>query len=129
MERVPRHHLNRNIRRERDPRARARQMVLLACGLVLACGFVVAARQQFAAVNYGYQSEELRRTRDELVAERERLLLAYEERSSPAQLERAAREIGLQPVRPAQIGVASAKPRTSAPQMVSTFVGSPALRR
>lgn len=128
MERVPRPHMNRNVRRERDPRAAARQFALLVCGLLLTCGFVVAARQQFAAVRYGYQSEELRRERERLLAEQKRLLLALEEKRSPAQLERAAREIGLQPPHASQIG--GTKRQDEAPTTTATFVGGAgALRR
>ncbi|HEY0077794.1 MAG TPA: hypothetical protein VGB73_04045 [Pyrinomonadaceae bacterium] len=136
MNRVPRQHLNRNVRRERDGRALVRQALLLGCGLLLACGFAVAARQQFAAVRYGYQSEDLRRERERLLAEQRRLLLMLEERTSPAELERAARELGLQPARSTQIGLAAAtaaggEGRTSAPRGATnstapTFVGSAA---
>lgn len=130
MERVPRQYLNRNVRRERDRRASTRQAVLLACGVVLAFGFVVAARQQFAAIRYGYQNEELRREREQLLAEQRRLLYMLEERSSPAQLERAARQIGLQPTRASQIGVAAPKDERVMPRTATAFVGSAtALRR
>jgi hypothetical protein len=122
--------VNRNIRRERDQRAVVRQVMLLVCGLLLTGGFFFAARQQFAAVRFGYQSEELRREREKLLTEQKRLLVALEERSSPAQLERAARRIGLQPTRPAQISGAT-KPQADAPTHApTTFVGSAtALRR
>lgn len=123
MERVPRRHVNRNVRRERDRRSVVRQVALLACGLALTCGFVLAAQQQFAAVRYGYQSEDLRRERDELLAEQKRLRLALEQKTSFAQLEPAAREIGLQPTRPAQIN-APLNQQTDAPRTPSTFVGS-----
>ena len=137
MNRVPRQHLNRNVRRERDGRAMLRQALLLGCGLLLACGFAVAARQQFAAVRYGYQSEDLRREREQLLSEQRRLRLMLEERSSPAELERAAREIGLQPARPAQIGLAAAATaaggegkasaaRSATNTPAPTFVGSAA---
>ncbi len=106
MRRMPQQQYNSDLRRERDGRALRRQWLWLTCGLVLVGGFVVAARQQVAAVQYGYQSEALRRERAHLVEEQRRLLLALEESSSPARLERAAREIGLEPTRPAQIEAA-----------------------
>src|SRR5919206_1737685 len=104
MRRLPQQYANPYVRRERDPRALRRQMILLAGCLVLAAGFVAAVRQQILAVDYGYKTEALRREREQLLDEQRRLLLALEERSSPAHLERAAREIGLQPTRAAQIG-------------------------
>ena len=124
MERVPRQHSNRNLRRERDGRAAARQLVLLVCGFALACGFVYAARQQFAAVRLGYRSEELRREREQLLAERERLLNELAERRAPARLEQEAREMGLRPARPAQLGVAA--PGDATRPAPRTFVGSAA---
>jgi hypothetical protein len=40
--------------------------LLLVCGLGLAGGFVYAGRQHFAALSYGYETESLRRERDQL---------------------------------------------------------------
>lgn len=105
MRRVPQQHANSYVRRERDRRALVRQAMLLASCVVLAAGFVFAARQKIAAVQYGYRSEELRRERERLLEEQNRLLVAVEESSSPVHLERAARTLGLQPARAAQIGV------------------------
>ncbi len=115
MRRVPQQHANSPIKRERDRRAFTRQWVLLACCVVLAAGFIFAARQQIAAVQYGYKSEELRRRRDLLLEEQRRLLLDIEEKSSPATLEQHARELGLQPARASQIGAESA-PSESMPE-------------
>lgn len=136
MRRMPRQHLNRNVRRERDPRALARQILLLACGVALAVGFIAAARQKFAAVNYGYRSEALRRDRERLMEQQRLLLLQLEETQSPARLERAAREIGLQPTLAAQLSVgvqlseaeaAEATPqRNASAAFVSTAAGSAA---
>ena len=125
MERVPRQHLNRNLRRERDRRAVARQAVLLVCGFALACGFAYAAHQQFSAVRLGYQSEALRREREQLLAEQQRLLNELETERSPARLEAEARQLGLQPTRASQLGVAA--PAGDARNTTSrTFVGSAA---
>ncbi len=109
---MPQQHPNSYVRRERDRRALRRQATLLACCVVLAVGFVIAARQQFAAVQYGYRSEELRRERERLLEEQRRLHVALEESSSPARLERTARAMGLQPARASQIG--SGAPRVEA---------------
>ena len=116
--RVPAEHRNARIRRERDPRALSRLMLLLFCGLVLAGGFVFAAQQHFAAVKYGYTSEELRQERDRLQREQQLLILQREQASAPGRLESAARSLGLKPISSAQVGTArNAQSRTSiAPQ-------------
>ena len=115
MRRVPQQYPNPYVRRERDPRAARRQVLLLAGCLVLAGGFVLAARQQILAVEYGYKTEALRREREQLLDEQRRLLLAVEESSSPAQLEQAARELGMQPARAEQIEAAASR-RAPEPQ-------------
>ncbi len=117
---MPQQYANPHLRRERDPRAARRQVWLLLSCLVLAAGFVLAVRQQIKAVQYGYKTESLRREQEQLLDEQRRLLFALEQISSPAQLEAAAREMGLQPARAAQIENASAR-RESAP---SSFVGT-----
>ena len=101
MKRVPSKQRNSRIVHDRDPRALSRLALLLFCGLVLASGFVFAARQHFTAVQYGYQSEGLRRERDRLLQEQQDLLLKKEQASAPARLELEARELGLaeRPVR------------------------------
>src|SRR5919107_4808069 len=109
MKRVPRQHRNTDVRRERDGRALRRQIVLLACGLTAACGFVLAVGQHYAAVRYGYEGERLREERKVLLAERDRLLLELSAAESPTTLERAAREIGMQPARPSQMGASRRK--------------------
>ncbi len=128
MRRMPQQYANTHLRRERDPRAARRQLWLLLSCLVLAAGFVLAVRQQIVAVEYGYKTEALRREREELLDEQKRLLLTLEQVSSPAQLEAAAREMGLQPARAAQIENAAATRRESG---TASFVGAAggALRR
>ena len=125
MRRVPQQCPNPYVRRERDPRAARRQMLLLASCLVLAGGFVFAARQQILAVEYGYKTEALRREREQLLDEQRRLLLAVEESSSPAQLEQAARELGMQPARAEQIEAAAARRAPEEPRRgVHVLVGA-----
>lgn len=123
MRRVPQKYPNPYVRRERDPRAFRRQALLLASCLVLAAGFVFAVRQQILAYEYGYKTEALRREREELLDEQRRLLLALEERSSPARLDEVARELGLQPTRASQFGVARRAERESQPGS-NVFVGA-----
>ena len=104
MKRFPDHQLNANVRRSRDVSALSRLALLLFCGLVLAGGFVFAAKQHFAAVQYGYQNESLRNERKRLLEENQRLSLEKERAIAPDKLEPAARRLGLKPARPGQIG-------------------------
>jgi cell division protein FtsL len=104
MKRFPEHQLNAKIRRTRDVTALSRLALLLFCGLVLACGFIFAAKQHFAAVQYGYQNESLRNERKRLLEENQRLSLEKERAIAPDKLGPAARRLGLQTPRAAQIG-------------------------
>lgn len=104
MKRFPEHQQNAKIRRTRDVTALSRLALLLFCGLVLAGGFVFAAKQHFAAVQYGYEHENLRTERKRLIEENQRLALEKERAIAPDRLEPAARRLGLQPARPGQIG-------------------------
>ena len=104
MRRMPQQQYpNSYVRRERDPRAARLQLLLFACCLTLAVGFIFAVRQQMSAVEYGYKTETLRREREQLLDEQRRLRLAVGERSSPARLEQAAHELGMQAARAEQI--------------------------
>ena len=107
MQRVPSIQRNIRVRRERDLRALSRLVLLLCCGLFLAGGFIFAARQHFAAVQFGYDSESLRQERQDLLAEQQRLLLEKEQVSAPARLESAARQLGLKPLTAGQVGTQS----------------------
>ena len=108
MRRVPSTQRNSKIHRDRDLRALSRLALLLLCGLVLASGFVFAAQQHFAAVTYGYKSEELRRERERLIEEKQHLLLQKEQAFAPARLARKARELGLKPLVASQVGTQNA---------------------
>src|SRR6185295_13363388 len=104
MKRFPEHQLNAKIRRTRDVTSLSRLGLLLFCGLVLAGGFVLAAKQHFAAVQHGYENENLRTERKRLIEENQRLALEKERAIAPDKLEPAARRLGLKPARPGQIG-------------------------
>ena len=104
MKRFPEHQLNAKIHRTRDATALSRLALLLFCGLVLAGGFVFAAKQHFAAVQFGYENESLRSERKRLMEENQRLALEKEKATAPDKLEPAARRLGLMPARPGQIG-------------------------
>ena len=106
IRRVPSKQRNSLIHRERDRGLIRKLVALLVCGLVISSGFVYAARQHFAALQLGYESENLRRERQQLLEEQRRLLLDREEAASPVKLERAARQLGMQPVSPSQVAPA-----------------------
>ncbi len=103
IRRIPSKQRNALVARERDHDAMLRLGLLLLCGLTLAGGFVYAGVQHFAALRVGYQTENLRRVRDQLAEDQRRYLLEREAAASPARLERAARQLGLQALQPAQI--------------------------
>ena len=110
MNRFPEQNRNAKIRRARDVSALSRLSLLLFCGLILAGGFVFAAKQHFAAVQYGYKSERLRTERKKLLDERQLLSLEKETMTSPARLEPAARALGLKPATAGQLAPSEAKP-------------------
>lgn len=104
MRRVPTKQRNSKIHRDRDLRALSRLALLLISGLFLASGFVFAAQQHFAAIDYGYKSEGLRRERERLLEEKQQLMLKREQAFAPARLATEARELGLKPLLASQVG-------------------------
>ena len=104
MRRVPTKQRNSKIHRDRDLRALSRLALLLISGLFLASGFVFAAQQHFAAIDYGYKSEGLRRERERLLEEKQQLMLKREQAFAPARLATQARELGLKPLLASQVG-------------------------
>ena len=112
MRRMPSQQRNSKIHRDRDLQALSRLGLLLLCGLVLAGGFLFAARQHFAAVQFGYQSEGLRREREKLLAEKQHLILKKEQAFAPARLALKARELGLKPLLASQVGTQKASSRS-----------------
>jgi cell division protein FtsL len=104
---------------------------LLFCALVLAGGFVFAARQHFAAVQYGYEAESLRVERQQLLREQQQLSLQKEQASAPARLESAARALGLKPIVAGQVGTSSSKQSIQSiqPSTSAIATASTALRR
>lgn len=115
MNRVPSQQRNSRIHRDRDLRALSRLALLLFSGLILASGFVFAAQQHFAAVGYGYRSEDLRLERAKLLEERQHLMLKKEQAFAPAQLATQARELGLRPLMASQLGTQKAGSRSQLP--------------
>lgn len=129
MKRVPSKQRNSKIHHDRDLRALSRLALLLICGLVLAGGFVFAAKQHFAAVDYGYQSESLRRERDKLLSEQQHLLLRKEQAFAPARLEVEARELGLRPVAANQLETQKSGRRSQLPLAQAMLNTSASFRR
>lgn len=122
MRRLPPNRKNFTVHRERDMRALSRLALLLACGLILAGGFVYAAGQHFAAVQDGYKSEALRLEQARLLEEQRRLKYEREQAATPEHLGAAAREIGMQPIQPAQINPAKSleeQPTHHAPAFIN----------
>ena len=103
VRRIPSRQRNDLVAREREPGAFFRLALLLLSGLALAGGFVYAGGQHFAALKFGYQTENLRKVREGLAEDQRRFLLEREAAASPARLERAARQLGMQPIQAAQI--------------------------
>jgi hypothetical protein len=126
MKRLPPNQTKNAVRVERDRKTLSRLVVLSLSGFFLASGFVFAAQQHFAAVRFGYDSEELRNEHVRLLEEQRRLLLMREQASSPARLEAAARELGLQPLQASQIAVKPAVLRER-DSLSNSKVASPAV--
>src|ERR1041385_1862795 len=103
MRRVPSKHRNRLAPRRKEKGAVGRLALLLLCGLVLASGFVYAGVQHFGALRLGYETQKLRSDLDKAQEDQKRLLMAREAAVSPVRLEQAARQLGMQPMMPAQI--------------------------
>lgn len=115
MNRVPSRQRNSKVHHDRDVRALYRLALLLCCGLALAGGFVFAAKQHFAAVQYGYQSENLRREREKLLQEQQHLMLEREQAFAPDRLGSEARQLGLKPVVAGQLGTRKASRQNQPP--------------
>ena len=124
MRRLPLNQPNHTVHRELDRTALLRLGLLLLCGFTLTCGFVYAAGQHFSAVRYGYRTEELRQERARLLEEQRRLVVAREQATTPARLEREAQRLGMRQAQPGQIGVTeSSSTRTaSVPPTAPAFV-------
>ena len=129
MRRVPSKQRNSQIHRDRDLRALSRLALLLVCGLVLASGFVFAAQQHFAALDYGYKSEGLRRERERLLQEKQQLLLTKEQAFAPARLAMEARELGLKPLVASQVGTQKASSRGQLPAAPGLLTPSASFQR
>src|SRR5262245_20208411 len=64
-------------------------------GSLISCGFMISARQHFESVSLGYEKESLRQQRAALEEQLRKLELDLAQASSPAELQRRARLLGL----------------------------------
>lgn len=104
MRRVPSRHRNsRIVGKEPDRGAIKRFSSLLAAAGILAIGFLYAGHQHFASLRLGYDTQKLRTALTDAKDEQRRLSVQKEMAASPARLEQAARQLGMQPMHAAQI--------------------------
>ncbi len=127
VRRVPSKQRNARVTRERDGGVLLRLALLLLCGLTLAGGFVYAGVQHFAALKLGYETQNLRKIRDSLGEDQRRFLLERESAASPARLERAARQLGMQPMQAAQLDPLKTNIDVSSPKISTAAPATPAL--
>lgn len=64
-------------------------------GSIVSTGFVISARQHFEAVTIGYQSEQMRQQSTELDEKLRTLEVERARASSPGEIERRAKTLGL----------------------------------
>jgi cell division protein FtsL len=76
---------------------------LLAAAAILAIGFLYAGHQHFAALRLGYETEKMRNALTDASEEQRRLTVQKEMAASPARLEQAARQLGMQPIQASQL--------------------------
>ena len=69
-------------------------ILTVACACVLAAGFFLAARQHFNTMEFGFKNGKLRNQVEDLQTEKRRLMLAREVSLSPAEIKRAAKNLG-----------------------------------
>ncbi|MFY9554524.1 MAG: hypothetical protein WAV20_11960 [Blastocatellia bacterium] len=86
---------NERVARPVSARVMAWLAAIGVAGALLSCGFVISARQHFEAISVGYQSEELRRQSAKLEERLRQLELEYARASSPLEIERRAKKLGL----------------------------------
>jgi cell division protein FtsL len=99
MRRIPSRHRNApTVTKVPDRGAFKRFSSLLAAAAILAIGFLYAGHQHFAALRLGYETEKLRNTLTDAKEEQRRLTVQREVATSPARLEQAARQLGMQPM-------------------------------
>lgn len=84
------------VRRTGDPIPWKYCLLTLVCGFFLVAGFFYAARQHFASVNTSMDNAKLRKQIEEIKSQERRLKLAREVASTPSEIKKAAKKLGLQ---------------------------------
>ena len=69
--------------------------LIAVVGSLISCGFMISARQHFESVTVGYEKEALRQQRGALEEQLRRLELDLAQASSPVELGRRAKQLGL----------------------------------
>ncbi|HMJ07850.1 MAG TPA: hypothetical protein VK468_02525, partial [Pyrinomonadaceae bacterium] len=64
------------------------------CACAIAAGFFLAAKQHFNSMDLGMKNSKLRKQVEDLQTEKRRLMLAREVSLSPAEIKRAAKNLG-----------------------------------
>jgi Tfp pilus assembly protein PilO len=98
MRRIAVNSVSEPVRRDRDAVSVHRCFSILVLSLVLVLGFFYAAQAHFSAHERGMENAKLRQQKQQLQVEQQRLLVARESALSPAELEKAARKLGLQTI-------------------------------
>jgi hypothetical protein len=129
---LPKNQKSEPVRREKDKTVWRYCFLMLLFGGILVVGFFFAARQHFSAISLGMKNSELRKQRDELQTEERRLKVSREMAFSHTELEKAARNIGLEKKSEPDFEITSnepnvepkieSKPKVEKPR--STFVNS-----
>ena len=88
-----------------------------------------AAQQQFAAIQFGYKSEAMRREKEKLLSEKQQLLLLKEQAFAPARLAIQAQELGLRPLAANQVGTQKAGGQAQVPVSPALVTPSASFQR
>jgi hypothetical protein len=91
---------NSQVARPVSSRVFAWLVIIAIAGGLIATGFVMSARQHFEAVSLGYETEELRRQLFQLEEKLRQIELEHARASSPVEIERRAKKIGLERLKP-----------------------------
>jgi hypothetical protein len=69
--------------------------LMFVCLLILIAGFFFAARQHFAAIDYGIRNSRLRKQLSDLETEKRRLMVVREVSLSPIEIRKSAKKLGI----------------------------------
>lgn len=92
---LPKNSNREKIRREKDPIPWRYCLLTLVCGVFLVGGFFLAARSHFSSIDFGIKNSGLKKQIEDLQTEKRRLTLLKEIALSPAEIQKAAKKLGL----------------------------------